>query len=196
MIQGVLDNIKQKASEILIEYTNGMVGAMLNGYRTFKSVADGSKRIVYLHGIVDNSYLVGDVVYVGGTAVSDDYINEVFHKMWSYNGVFSSVSLSDYDTVVPDDGEGGSVEVPSVPSSDDYRAGTETVSVGNALVTFKVGGVYSPLPSADYVVNAYVISVSGFRQDIVTITNKNDFGFVAEGILEEGTLYYTATIIT
>lgn len=197
MIQAYLDSIKEKAAEIAIQYTNGKLNARLNGEKDAQLIANHSMRVIYLWGVIEYAYLVGTTLYIGGTAVSDTYLRDTFNKLWHFNGIYSAVDLSDYTTIVADDGDGGAVD-PANPTvtTDHYRSGNMIVTVGANPVTFIKDGVASPLASNDYTVDAWAISNSGFKQNNVVVGSLVAAGFTAEDILEAGTLYYIATLNT
>ena len=195
MIQAVLDNYKEKAAEIAVQYTNGKESAFLTGSRDLVDIENNSMRVVYLWGVINNTYLVSTTPYLGGSATTDAYINETMHKLWHYNGFHQDIDLSGYSTIVPDAGDGGSGGGGSV-ATDNIRAGTETAGTGSVSVVFEVDGSASPLASASYIVSAWVISNTGYRQDIVSVSGQTAAGFTANGVVEAGTLYYVATLIT
>jgi hypothetical protein len=154
-------------------------------------------RVVYLAGIIDYVYLVGTTPYLGGTAITDTDVLEASQKLWHYSGRFRDIDLESYSQVTADDGDGGATD-PSDPSqgSDHYRSGSVPVVAGANPVTFIKNGVASPLPSADYTVEAWVIASSGQRQSELVITTKTAGGFVANDVIKAGTLNYIATLNT
>jgi hypothetical protein len=124
-------------------------------------------------------------------------VKTVFEKIQHYNGIYSSVDLIGYTEITPDDGDGGSTETGGgTTDPDHYRAGSLPVVAGANAVTFLKDGVPSPLASADYILDAYVIAASGQMQNNVVPTSKTAGGFVASDVLKAGTLYYTARLIT
>lgn len=197
MIQAVLDNIKEVAASIGIQYTNGELNARLSGGGNVQNLSDNSMRAIYLWGIINYTYLVGEVPWIGGAAVTDAYILETYQKLFHYNGRFASVDLSDYTEITPDDGDGGSSGSESSSQSEDhYRSGSMVVVIGANPVTFLKNGVPTPFASNDYTVQAWAIAESGFRQNNVVVVSQVASGFTANDILEGGTLYYIATLNT
>jgi hypothetical protein len=197
MIQAVLDNMKEKAAEIAIQYTNGYLNSRLEGAVNVEELANHSARVIYLWGIMNYVYLVSEVPYIGGTAVTDEYILETSQKLWHYNGYFADVSLSDYATIVPDDGNEGDCSGGGDSQTEDhYRSGNMIVGIGANPVTFIKNGVAAPFEDNDYTVQAWAISNSGYRQNNVVVTAQVAAGFTANDILEAGTLYYIATVNT
>ena len=196
MIQAVLDNYTEKAAEIAVQYTNGKESGYLTGARDIADIENQSMRVVYLWGVINHAYLTGTTPYIGGTAITDAYLNETMHKLWHYNGVYEDVDLSSYSEITPDDGDGGAETPDAGTPADNMRVGTESVTTGPASVTFEVNGYASPLDSANYVVSAWVISNTGYRQDIVDISGQTAAGFTANNIIAAGTLYYIATLIS
>lgn len=196
MIQAYLDNIKEVAAEVAVKYTNGRQNAVFNGTMDVRKLTDESMRVIYLWGVINYTYLVGEIPYLGDTAVTDAYILKTSQKLWHYNGVFSSIDLTDYTTIVPDDGEGGACVGGVSETTDHYRSGSLSVSVGANAVTFIKNGVASPLASSDYTVEVWVLTESGYKQNNVVVTTQTAGGFVASDVLEVGTLYYIATLNT
>jgi hypothetical protein len=197
MIQAVLDNIKEVSASIGILYTNRSLNAKLTGSGKVQELSDNSMRAIYLWGVINYTYLVDEVPYIGGTAVTDAMILEASQKLYHYNSQSDIVDLSDYSEIVPDDGDGGVVvETPTPETSDHYRSGSMSVVIGANPVTFLVGGVPTPFTSNDYTVQAWVISNSGFRQNNLVIVSQVASGFTANDILEGGTLHYIATLNT
>jgi hypothetical protein len=197
MIQAYLDNIKETAAEIAISYTNGRMEAMLKGKSNIQELENHSMRVIYLWGVINYTYLVSTTPYIGGTAVTDAYIEEVWGKLNHYKGFFIDVDLTDYPTIVADDGDGGdSVEDSASTNEDHYRSGNMIVTVGANPVTFIKNGVASPFESNDYTVQAWVISESGFRQNNVEVVSQVAAGFTANDVLEAGTLFFIATLNT
>lgn len=197
MIQAYLDGIREAAAEIAIQYTNGRIEAAFTGNGDYNDIFNDSMRVHYLLGAIDSVYLVADVPYIGGTAVTDSYVKSLSNKIWHYNGVFRDVNLEDYDAIVPDDGDGGSVDsVGAVVVDNDMRIGELAVGVGANVVTFYLGGVPTPFPNTSYQVDAWLITNSGYMQRQVVVSNKLANGFTVEDILEAGVLHYQATLNT
>lgn len=199
MIQAYLDNIKEDAARILREYTNKRVQSSFTGGITYTKVFNESKRCHYLARVIDYLYLVGEIPYLGGTATTDAYVKSVMDSIWHYSGTYDGVELdsSNFSTIVPDDGDGGACEGDSGSQTEDhYRSGNLAVTTGANPVTFIKDGVASPLESADYTVEAWVISESGQRQNNIVVTGQVAGGFTASDVLKAGTLYYIATLNT
>jgi len=196
MIQAVLDNIREQAARIAIQYTNGRENAMLRGGNS-EEIADHCKRVIYLWGVINYTYLDGTTPYIGGTAVTDAYVFEASTKLWHYSGQFADVDLSDYSTIVADDGEGGAVQPGETADTlDDHRVGSQRVTIGQNVVTFIKDGVASPLPSNDYTVIAWVEGDSGFRQSNLQPSTYVASGFVVDDVLEAGLIRYQAVLNT
>ncbi|MFO8110109.1 MAG: hypothetical protein R6U17_06300, partial [Thermoplasmata archaeon] len=147
-------------------------------------------RLSYLYGIVDEMYLVGTDVYVGGDNITDDAVEDVYGKLYHYNGLYS-VDLSDYSSITADGGDSGSSDgdSDSSVSTDHYRSGSVEVSSGSAVVSFS-----SPLSTTDYHLDAYVLSSSGYKQTNLDVSSKTKNGFAVSDILEGGTLHYFAVV--
>jgi len=196
MNQLLLDNIVEEASQICIGYTNERIGATLSGAINRVSLYNDSIRVHYLLGAIKAVYLVGSVPYIGLSPVEDSYVQELYQKIWHYNRKFKS-DLSDYDAVVPDDGEGGACDPDLIGLAEDhYRSGNIPVVVGANPVTFIKNGVPTPFVENDYTVQAWAMSNSGYRQNNVVVVGMTAGGFIANDILEAGTLYYIATLNT
>lgn len=191
-----LDDIKTDSANVLIQYTNGYVYSRLKGTGEEQDLFNDLMRLHYLYAIVDGAYESGVDTYIGDTITED--IEEVYTKIHHYNGLFIDTDLSEFDEIVPDDGDGGSCSGSSgdTQSDDHYRAGNLAVVAGANAVTFIKDGVPSPLASSDYTINAYVMNTSGQRQDNLVITTQTAGGFVASDVLKAGTLYYQATLNT
>jgi hypothetical protein len=197
MNQSRLDSIKQDCARLLIQFSNGYWDSRLRGTSKENQNYLDNLRVNYLFGIIKESYLVAEVVYVGDTVIPDNEIETVFDKLWHYSGIYSDVDLSDYTDITPDNGEGGAVEDGgSTIDTDTYRSGNMAVVVGSNPVTFIKDGVASPLSSNDYTVVAYVKTPGGYQQNNLQISTLTAGGFVVEDILEAGTLYYQATLNT
>jgi len=195
MNQLLLNSMVEESANILVGFTNERINATLSGTNNYISLYNDTVRVHYLCGALNSVYLVGTTPYIGGSAVTDAYVQEIYQKIWHYNRAFKA-DLSDYDEIVPDDGEGGAY-VPNVTTEDDhYRSANLPVVVGANPVTFIKNGVASPFTSADYTVQAWAISNSSYRQNNVVVTGQTAGGFVANDILEAGTLYYIATLNT
>lgn len=193
MTQEQLDIFKESAAQILIQFSNGYLNSIFNG--TGENLLNDSIRLHYLCGIMDEAYLDNGIVYVGDTELSS--VGGVYHKIWHYNGMYADVDLTDFDPIVPDDGDGGSVETGGTTVVDNnMRIGQLTVGTGANVVTFYLGGVPTPFPNTNYQVDAWLITNSGYMQRQVVISNKLSNGFTVEDILEAGTLHYQATLDT
>ena len=192
MTQERLDIFKENAAQILIQFTNGYLNSIFNG--TGENLIGDCVRLHYLCGIIDEAYLSGGDVYVGDTVL--DSIGDIYHKIWHYNGIYD-IDLTDFDTVVPDNGDGGVVENNGTVVVDhNQRVGERTVGTGANVVTFYLGGVPTPFPSTNYEVDAWLITNSGYMQRQVVVSNKLANGFTVEDILESGVLHYQATLNT
>jgi len=195
-----LRDIKEEAARVLIQYSNGYLDARFRGSANEKQVFNNMKRMHYLWSIIRSAFLSDTDVYVGDTIMADNDFETVYEKLQHYNGIYSNVDLSVYSDITPDDGDGGSDDGDSgggsTTSTDHWRAGNLPVVAGANAVTFLVGGVPSPLASADYTINAYVITSGGQRQDNLQITTQTAGGFVASDVLKAGTLFYTAILNT
>lgn len=197
MNSATLDSIKEHAARIAREYTNGWLNARLIGAGNIDKLNDDSLRVTYLAGVIDYIYLIGTTPYLGGTAITDADVLQASQKLWHYSGRYKDTALSGFTQVTPDEGDSGST-TPSTPSqdADHYRAGSLAVVAGANAVTFIKDGVASPLPSASYTLEAWVITSSGQRQSELVITTKTAGGFVASDVLKAGTLYYQALLNT
>lgn len=190
-----LRDIKEEAARVLIQYSNGYLDARFRGAANEKQIFNHMKRLHYLWSIIRNTYLSGTDVYVGDAIIADNVVETVYEKIQHYNGIYANVDLSDYTDVTPDDGDGGS-ETGDGTTTDHWRAGNLAVVAGANAVTLLKDGVPSPLPSSDYTINAYVITLGGQRQDNLQITTQTAGGFVASDVLKAGTLFYTALLNT
>lgn len=102
--------------------------------------------------------------------------------------------------IVPDDGTGNSdtgVGGDSggtivYESTINLRAGSQGVTVGTNVVTFFLNGVATPLEDNDYILDAYVVTVSGRQQRNLVVSQQLAGGFVVTDILEAGTIWYQA----
>lgn len=185
----------EESANILVGFTNERINAALDGKWNYNSLFNDSVRLHYLVGALSSVYLDGTTPYIGGASVTDAYIQEIYQKIWHYNRAFKA-DLSDYEEIVPDDGDGGAYVPNVVVIEDYYRSGNLPVVVGANPVTFIKNGVAAPFSENDYTVQAWAISNSGFRQNNVVVTGTTAGGFVANDILEAGTLYYIATLNT
>lgn len=192
-----LTDIKQDCARILVQWGNGYWNATMSGAADTHDIGQDMLRIHYLYNIIKNSFLSGTDVYVGDTILEDNIVETILGKIWHYNGKYEDIDLSDYAAIVPDDGDGGSVD-PDNPTedTDHYRAGELPVVAGANAATFIKNGVASPLPSADYILTAWVMATSGQMQTNIVATSQTAGGFVASDVLKAGTLYYTARLIT
>lgn len=100
---------------------------------------------------------------------------------------------SDGDGEDGDPGDGGTTII--INTTLEYRAGQVNVVPGVAVVTFIEDGVASPLPDADYILDAYVLSNNGRMQRNLVYTRYAS-GFTVQDILETGVLHYVAMPIT
>lgn len=199
MIQAYLDNIKEDAYRVLIEYTNKRVESSLTGDKLYNSLFNDSKRLHYLVSIIDYLYLINETPYLGGGAVSESYVKSVVDKVQHYSGIYSGVDLEEsvYETVTEDDGDGSSCSGSVVITTDDhYRSGSVAVTAGTNIVTFVKDGVVSPLPSSDYTAVVWVTLTDGSIQRNLVPTTKTAGGFVVSDVLASGTLEYQATLNT
>lgn len=193
MTQEQLDIFKENSAQILIQFSNGYLNSIFNG--TGENLLNDSIRLHYLCGIMDEAYLDNGDILVGDTVL--DSIGDVYHKIWHYNGMYSGVDLTDFDAIVPDNGDGGSVENGGTTVVDNnQRVGELTVGVGANVITFYVNGVATPFPNTSYQVDAWLITNSGYMQRQVVVSNKLANGFTVEDILEAGVLHYQATLNT
>jgi len=167
MIQAQLDYMKKNAAAVVRQYTNGYVDARLSGTSEVSEIFEHCLRIHYLWGILDESYLDGTDLYVGDRLVTGSYLEQVMHKLWHYNGIFSDIDLSTYDDVDEDDGDTGTCEGGGTEFEDHYRAGSLTVSAGSGVVTFS-----TPLDSSDYQLTVYVDTSSGYQQRNIAVGAK------------------------
>lgn len=192
MTQERLDLFKENAANILIQYSNGYLNSIFNG--TGEDVFNDSLRLHYLCGIIDEAYISGSDVYVGNLLL--DSIGDIYHKIWHYNGQYD-VDLTEFDAVVPDNGDGEALpNNGTVVVDNNQRVGELAVGVGANVVTFYVGGVATPFPNTNYQVDAWLITNSGYMQRQVVVSNKLKNGFTVENILEAGVLHYQATLDT
>lgn len=192
MLQRQLDILKEKSAEIVIQYTNGLLDARLRGTIEYQDAYLHTMRLMYLWGVMKNSFLVGGVLYVGDTILSGTDLEGVYHKIWHYNGIYDGVDLSDYTAITPDDGDGGTDEGDGGgggSSTDHYRSNDVVSIVGTNVVTFS-----SPLPSVDYTVTVYNTGASGYLQKNLVVSTKTANGFVCGDVLEAGILTYFAVI--
>lgn len=190
-----LENLVEEAANIVVRFTNERVAAALNGSPKYQSLANDSMRVNFLFGALDAVYESGGDWYIGGTEVSDAYVQEIYQKIWHYNIAFKA-DLTDFTEVVPDDGEGGVCIANPTVTDDHYRSGNIPVVVGANPVTFIKNGVAAPFSENDYTVQAWAMSNSGYRQNNVVVVGMTAGGFIANDILEAGTLYYIATLNT
>lgn len=196
MISATLDSMKESAARIMREYTNGWLNARLAGAKNTIALGNDCMRVVYLAGVIDYTYLVGEVPYLGGTATTDEEILAASQKLWHYSGRFRDIDLEGYSQIVPDDGDSGACDGSTGTTEDHYRSANLPVVAGANAVTFIKDGIASPLPSAAYTVEAWVIASSGQRQSELVITTQTAGGFVASDVIRAGTLYYIATLNT
>jgi len=193
MTQDTLNSLVEESANILVGFTNERINASLVGSGTIQSLHKDSVRLHYLVGALNAVYLDGTTPYIGDTEITGNEVQEIYHKIWHYNRNFKA-DLSDYDAITEDDGEGGVVVVNVTTDDDHYRSGNLPVVVGANPVTFIKNGVAAPFTSALYTVQAWAISNSGYRQN--NVVGQTAGGFVANDILEAGTLYYIATLNT
>ena len=189
--------IKENCASVLVQYSNGLVDAMFNGTDEISDILDHCLRLHYLWGVLSEIRESGGLLYVGDTELSGASLASLNGKIWHYNGIFSDVDLSDYTTVVTDDGDSGTC-VPGTDSTTDdhYRAGEVAVSAGSGTVTFIKNGVASPLASSNYRLTVYVKTASGYEQRNIVVSAKYASGFVYDDVLEAGTLNYVAELDT
>jgi len=195
MKQSRLDDIREGCAEIFVKFTNGWLDSKLRGTGKENALFYDSLRVSYLYGILSEVYLDGTTLYVGDTVVEDKEVETVFDKIWHYNGIYA-IDLADYltntdtdGTIIPDDGD-GDVVVPGVtPVTDHYRSGTQVAVVGTNVIGFS-----SPLPSADYTIQVYVIGETGYQQTNLVVSTVTANGFVVTDVLEAGVLTYFCVI--
>jgi len=164
---------------------------LLNGTSEISDIFEHCLRVHYLWGILKESYLSSGTLYVGGTELTGEELEQVTHKIWHYNGIFSEVDLSVYDEVDEDDGDGGTdCDGGTTTEFDDhYRAGSLSVNAGSGTVTFT-----SPLDSNDYQLTVYVTTSSGYEQRNIAVSAKYASGFTYTDVLQAGTLSYFAVL--
>lgn len=196
MISATLDSIKEDAARILREYTNGALNARLAGAKNAVELESDCMNVVYLHGVLDYVYLIGETPYLGTTAITDADVLAASQKLWHYSGRFANVDLSGYTQITSDDGDGGTTDPSSPTTEDHYRSGSVAVTSGSNIVTFVKNGVVSPLPSADYTVVMWVTLSDGSIQRNLVPTTKTAGGFVVSDVLGSGVLEYQATLDT
>jgi hypothetical protein len=191
MNQAQLDNIKETAAGVVNQYSSGYADAMLRGTEQIGDLFEHCLRLHYLWGVLNEVRLSGTSLYVGNAVISGDDVEDVYSKIWHYNGIFASVDLSDYSDIVADDGDGGTSngDTGTGISSDHYRSNDITSVVGTNVVTFS-----SPLPSSDYTVTVYNTGANGYLQKNLVVSTKTANGFVCGDVLEAGTLTYFAVI--
>ncbi|ANS04926.1 hypothetical protein [uncultured Mediterranean phage] len=196
MIQAYLDSIQERAAEIAVEFTNGYLDAQLSGKGNTEELANDSMRVTYLYGVLENVRIESLThAYIGGTEVTDAYVQSTRDKLEHYSGYFLNTDLSDYAEVTPDDGDSGSCD-PDTPTTNDHRVGSIAVTAGTNIVTFMEDGSPSPLPSTDYTVVMWAELSDGSIQRNLVVSMYTTGGFVVTDILSSGILYYQAVMNT
>ena len=194
-----LADIKQDCARIMVQWGNGYLDSILRGTPKENEIFNDTMRVHYLYGIIKELYLSGTDVCIGDVVLADNAVEAVFDKIWHYNGVSYGIDfnadLSDFDAIVPDDGDGGTVD-PTTPTtdSDHYRVGELPVTVGTNAVTFFKDGVAAPFPSTDYIVIAWVETHTGYRQSNLQPSTYTAGGFIVTDVLEAGILKYQAIL--
>lgn len=187
-----MNNIKEEAALINIEYTGGRQYSMQQGTKDYNDIFNHCMRVSYLSAAIDEARDVDGVTYIGDTIVD---LGQYYHKLWHYRGQFDIADGDKQADIIDDDGEGGSEETTTVVD-DHYRAGSVAVGAGGAIITFMRNGVPSPLANANYQVDIRVVGYSGYEQRNVVPSTQFSSGFVVEDILEAGILHYTAHLDT
>ena len=198
MTQEELDILTENAAQVLVQYDNGMLDSLLQGTGEFRKIFNNAVYLHYLYGALKGITLTSGVPYIGSAVLSGSDVEQIYHKIWHYNGQYASVDLSNYTDITADDGGGGSSssESSSSTSSDNVRAGHQASSVGTNIVTFTVDGIVSPLASADYVISAWNLTSTGYKQVNLNVTTQIAGGFVIDNVITAGTLYYVCTLET
>lgn len=194
-----LEDIKQEAARILINWGNGRVKSQLRGEPEYNDWFDKSKVTNYLYGIIDNVFLSGSTAYTGDTAIADGTLETVLEKLWHYSVEAVDLSIfttntDDNGSIEEDDGEGGACSGDTSTDNDHYRVGEQVCSIGVNVVTFYKDGVVSPFTTTDYIVIAWVEGYNGQRQSNLVPTTYTKGGFVVENVLVDGILKYQAIL--
>lgn len=189
--------IEETCANVLVEYSNGFVNAMLNGTDQISNIFEHCLRLHYLWATLSEVRESGSTLYIGDTVLSGADLAIVNGKIWHYSGIFSDVDLTSYDEVVVDDGDSGATGGgTTVTTPDHYRAGEVAVSAGSGTVTFIKNGVASPLANSNYRLTVYVKTSSGYEQRNIVVSAKYASGFVYDDVLQAGILNYVAELDT
>jgi hypothetical protein len=181
-----LDAYTREASEITVAYGDGHMQASLTGDSNLNNIVNNLQSIHYLDGVIQSAFLSGETLFIGSGEITDTYLFNTMNKLREYKGVY----IVDYDDL-PTAGTPGT-PTPPAPSTPTelLRVGSVPVVVGANSIVFT-----SPLNTADYTVEAWVIAtVGGARQSNVVVVSEQKSGFIANDVLKVGELFYQAIV--
>lgn len=184
----MLNALNQEVTTVLNSFSSQGIKAAFLGHDNYRALYTDLLNLHCLCGYV-SALTYNNGYYLGATAVSDASVNYVRAMVQYY------ANREMYDVSgAPVYGTG-----PTTPAADivlNYRAGSVVVTEGSNVVLFKVDNVNTPFATADYIVHAWSIGNDGSMQNNLVLTNKVAAGFTASDVMDAGTLYYEAVLIT
>lgn len=185
----MLNDINQEATKVLIRYSSQLIKASFFGADNLRSLYTDNLNLHCLCGYINSLTYDEGGYYMGITNVPDQEVNYVRSMIQFYN------NREEYDVSDAPAYETG-ITTPTEDIVLNYRAGSQVVTAGSNTVVFKVNNVSTPFATDQYIVHAWNIGADGSMQNNVVITNKVAAGFTASDIMDAGTLYYEAVLIT
>lgn len=184
----MLNQLNQEATAVLTRYGSMFIKGMYYGADNLRQLYTDLLNLHVLCGYM--SELFYDGAYKLGLTTRDEAeVQKVRAMIQFYNG------REEYDVSSTPDFGGGSV-IPTEEIALTYRAGQKASTVGSNTVLFYVNASLAPFDTANYIIHCWNIGTDGSMQNNVAITQKTAAGFTASDIMDAGTLYYEAVLIT
>jgi len=184
-----INELNQEVTLVLNDFSSQGVRAAFLGYDNYRSLYIDLLNLHCLCGYVSSLSHYNYAYYLGLTFIPEDNVHYVRSMVQYYANreVYDVSTAPDYST--------GSI----TPVADivlNYRAGSSLVAEGSNTILFKVDNINTPFATAAYIVHAWAIGNDGSMQNNLVLTNKVAAGFTASDVMDAGTLYYEAVLIT
>lgn len=183
----MLNQLNQEATAVLIRYGSQFIKAAYFGADNLRSLYTDLLNLHVLCGYINSLWYDG-AYKLGLTTREESEVQRVRSMIQYYNG------REEYDvSSSPDYGTGGETPVDIALS---YRAGTKASVVGSNDILFYVNSELAPFSTSNYIIHCWNVGHDGSVQNNVVITTKTADGFTASDVLDAGTLYYEAILVT